>query len=468
MRTYQPFYGRVIAVVDQTTTVGVDLLPENAIAGTVTDGLRTPVAGAWIEAALDFQDGRPPERSSARSEDDGTFRVGSLGEGPYELRVRCEGFAERTVPGVEVNRTVPIVLERLGAVAGWVLTAETGAPIPQYRLQLVAAGRGREDQRRGGPEGQGGPGGFGGRGGRERRDINDPSGAFLIENLAPGEYELQVSAEGHSSAALPVTIAEGLLTDGVRVFLHSGLVLAGIVTSEVGNAPVPNAQIFLVPNSRQETGGSADGSGADGSGADGRGGGAGGAADRRAERRDQMAERRVTRTERTEQDQSASAQMAQAAIAAATRGGNALATSDEAGAFELKDVPDGRYVLVVRHEALVTGTRDVEIAEGRFENPVRIVLRRGEALQGTVALADGSAAAGAIVSVRDSAGVSKTARVDASGGYVIQGLSRGPYRLSIRGSGLRSSAVEIQVKAGDNRFDYRQDREQVEPASGRG
>jgi hypothetical protein len=140
------------------------------------------------------------------------------------------------------------------------------------------------------------------------------------------------------------------------------------------------------------------------------------------------------------------------------RGGNSIATTDETGTFELRDVPEGNYLVVVQHQDLVPATKRVEIREGRFENPFRILLDRGESLTGKVELSNGQPAAGAAVMVRDAAGLTKRATTDGSGRYVIRGLSKGPHSFSVRGSeNLRSPTLNVTVKAGTNELDYRQE-----------
>lgn len=435
-RGFQPHFARVDASDETVSTVAADLLPENAIAGAVKDRMGLPVAGAAIEVFREAEGGWPRERSFARSEDDGSFRAGGLGDADYAVRVRCEGFAERTFERVAANSRLDVVLDRLGGVSGWAVTAETGAPIPRFAAEL----------RQPGAEGRGRP--QGGRpDGRLRRTFDDPAGAFLFEDVPPGEYDLQVSASGHSSVLARVTVREGLVTQGLRVELPAGLVLVGFVTTDGGAVPVAGARVFLVPGARA-------GRGQPGT-EEGTAGARGGREQRRAAFEERRAERRGGGGERAETE-AAPAGIPGTAIAAAIRGGNPIAVSDETGRFELRDVPEGTYVLVVDHEALLPGTRDVDLREGRFENPVGIVLKRGESLAGTIRLQDGGAAAGAVVFVRDASGLTRRGVADGAGRYAIEGLAVGTHTFFVRGPGeLRSARAEIAIRKGSNRADYR-------------
>ena len=436
-RGFQPYFARVDAADETVSTVAADLAPENVLAGTVKDRTGLPVAGAAIEVFREAEGGWPRERSFARTEGDGSFRAGGLGDSDYAVRVRCEGFAERTFERVAANSQFDVVLDRLGGVSGWAVTAETGAPIPRFSAELRQPGA----EARGRPQG-------GRPDGRLRRTFDDPAGAFVFEDVPPGEYDLQVSASGHSSVLVRVAVREGMVTQGLRVELPAGLVLVGLVTTDGGAVPVAGARVFLVPGARAARGQASEAaSGSEGARA--------GRDERRAAFEERRAERRGGGGDRA-RPQVAAAQIASAAIAAAIRGGNAAAVSDETGRFELRDVPEGTYVLAVDHEALVPGTRDVDLGEGRFENPVRIVLKRGESLSGRIRLADGGAAAGAVVFVRDASGLTKRAVADGAGRYGIGGLTVGRYAFFVRGPGeLRSPRAEIAIRSGGNEADYR-------------
>ena len=94
---------------------------------------------------------------------------------------------------------------------------------------------------------------------------------------------------------------------------------------------------------------------------------------------------------------------------------------------------------------------------------MRVDLDRGEELTGSIELADGSAAAGATVAMRDQTGIMKRTQADASGRYRLQGLLPGTYSFSVRvdrarslpNQQPRSAPVQLQIEEGENRYDHR-------------
>jgi hypothetical protein len=144
--------------------------------------------------------------------------------------------------------------------------------------------------------------------------------------------------------------------------------------------------------------------------------------------------------------------------------------STTAGAFTLSSLPAGDYRLAVRqwmttawaNVPTIAGFRPtldelatlpiVQVPAGSITT-TEIVLPRLASIAGTVTSgADGSAVAGASVSVRNEAsGRGGFATTDAAGGYAIEGLTAGSYRLSVNADGGFApfeSAELIVVEAG--------------------
>ncbi|MBI4602549.1 MAG: carboxypeptidase regulatory-like domain-containing protein [Planctomycetes bacterium] len=443
---YQPLDSRTAVVEDQGASLTVRLLPENVIAGRVLESSGAPVQGAAVQAV---PPGQPFGGQGAQSDAQGAFRVGSLGPGPYSLNVRAEGYARKSLPQVEVNAPVEITLVRLGGIAGRVVAVETGMPVTRFQVRMrtdarPSQGEG-EDRRRG-------PGSFfegRGRGG-ERRGFDDPLGAFAWSGIDPGSYLLEVAAEGHTGAEVRVQVDEGLVTEGIEVQLIEGLSVSGQVVTKGTALPVEGASIYLLPLSerRAEEGDERT------------------MRERREERRYARRERLEDRREREPGEgrlrgegsvEAAAAELASAALKAALRGGSSLAVTDGAGAFQLREVPLGRYVLVANHEAFVPAR--VEVAIGDVARSVRVELAEGEELTGSVSLPDGSGAAGAVVMVRDKSGTVKRAQADAAGRYAVRGLAPGSYTFSVRtsqtGRSVASGSVDLAIEKGTNRYDHK-------------
>jgi protocatechuate 3,4-dioxygenase beta subunit len=422
VKACQPFSAAVSILADQTSSLTAQLLPENAITGVLEDRSGAAVAGARVEAlAKAPEPGRPRSPSEARTDENGAFRVGGLGEGPYPVRFRKEGFAELTLASVEVNTDVRPVLERLGGISGHVLVAETGQPVTQFSVRL------KEDREAGMR--------------RDPKGFSDPEGAFLLANLPPGSYLIQVTGEDLWGAEVRVNVEDGRVTEGVEVQLVEGLSILGAVVEKGTMAPVSGVEIFLLPLKERARNPADDAPKRE------RG------EERRADRERIMAERRAGRPAADKVD--AEAALAGLLLKAASQGGNVLAVTDEAGGFQLKDVPPGRYVLVASHDAFVPGRQNIMIGEDRITRAVRIELEKGESLSGTLSLPDNSLVAGAMVSLRDSTGLVKKAQSDGRGKYLVQGLVPGSYLFSVRtGSTEKSGPFEVKIRAGSNRLDY--------------
>jgi hypothetical protein len=234
-------------------------------------------------------------------------------------------------------------------------------------------------------------------------------------------------------------VDEGTVTEGLQVRLAEGIALVGQVFLKGTQSPVAGAEVFLLPLAEGGGDTASDGTARKDAG------------DRRKEREERRTSRREGDTVRPE---AAAAQEAAALLRASMRSG-ALERTDDAGGFQLKEVPAGRYVLVVNHVELVPARLQIEVAAdiARF---VRVDLDRGEELSGAVELADGSAAAGATVALRDANGIMKRATADAAGRYRLGGLIPGTYSFIVRADrASRSSPVQLQIEKGENRYDYR-------------
>jgi protocatechuate 3,4-dioxygenase beta subunit len=483
-RGFQPWSESVTLVEEQSTTVMLRLLPENAIAGRVRDGLGYAVAGAAVRATLELEAGRR-EESFSRTEADGSFRLGILGQGPYDLRVERRGYSEKRLEKVEVNTSVDVLLAKLGSIGGWVRGAESGVPVTLFQARARPASEAREVAARG-PEGEqgagpggrgggrfggpggpggfgagpggsggggfGGPGGFGNRGdfrqgrggggppgrGRDWSYFEDPAGAFLIENLAPGDYLLEVLAPGYSGLAAPVRIAEGEVQDGLQVLLLEGLSVAGTVLEQRSGLPVPAASVYLLAagegqerSERRQT------------------------PEERAERRRQALQaRQEAQNERSRQDERSQ----RAAIAKLQEVGlsksNAIDT-DETGFFRWPELPPGRYALIVQHDEYLPYVESLEVRDDRLLADLSIRLSRGEELTGKVTFGKRAAARGVMLVIDDGQGLSKTAVTDENGRYRVSGLLAGNYSFRARPQGgSLTAAVSVTIKRGKNELDY--------------
>lgn len=164
-----------------------------------------------------------PQRFTRRA--DGTFTVGGIGPGTYDVTVEAKGYGPRTEREVEVprggRRGLVIMLEAESAVHGQVADLRTGAPLPGA-LVRVAGGGSVADMM--------------------LEFVRPPSvaradaqGAFRLGGLAAGPLKLSVEAPGHRPLGLPdIVLGGGEDRDLGLLRLSTGAAVWGKVSDERG------------------------------------------------------------------------------------------------------------------------------------------------------------------------------------------------------------------------------------------
>jgi hypothetical protein len=459
---FQPWRRRDVAVgEDQTAEIAIQLLPENTIPGFVLDSTGAPVAGARLRASpvgdgqaagdavlafaggggrFNFQGG---DSSRASSQADGSFKLGTLAEGPYRIQVSADGFADQTVDSAEVNRSLEVRMVAQGAIEGVVMVGETGEPVTRFTVLLQRdRGRGRSGgsgddggAAPGGGFGGGGPGGAfgggpgggpgggfgGGRGGGGRRgrstDFEDAGGAFRLPDIDPGSYLVRVTAEDLSPREVTVRVNEGKAS-AIRVVLYEGIVITGTVTDQSTNQPLEGAEVMVLSAPEDENPAPA------------------------AAPTGRLARLNSSGPSRTPDLSGGPAPQVGRPV-------TQTVLSDTAGAFAIREVPAGKYVLVVNHPDFVIGQQPFEIKAEGLTRDLRIAVSPGEELSGTITLADGTAGASVMVSMRDAQGLEKRSMADGIGRYLVRGLKPGPYTLSVQSQGS-PYREQLQIKKGEN------------------
>lgn len=459
-RGYQHFYAQSPARDEEITLVVASLLPENVITGRVLSSLTgEPVSGAEVTGYRETPDRTQAaavsrseqenrwrtrqESSGTRSSADGSFRLGGLAASTYTLRVRARGFVESRQERVQVNRDVDLAIDPLGGLAGWVRALETGLPITAFRLRLREKETSAADETaQGDPRefGQGrGRGGFDrGRFGDRWRSFEDAEGAFLVDNLQPGAYDLEVVAEGFTGSRSTVKIQSGATTEGIVVSLEEGLSVSGTVMGKGTSTPLAGAAVYLLPLVTEQAVG-----------------------DEEARRDRGPGGRRGMDRQRRGGDRSrqpSPEEEAKLAFAALERTGarSQGQTTTADGAFKIPEVPEGRYELVVDHESYVPLRRIVDVTNLALTDYL-LQMDPGENLSGTVTLEGHESGGGCTVIVQTADGYSKRTETDAKGRYRLTGLVPGQYTLVVRRGDeviVQGRAVTVAAKK-SNRFDYR-------------
>ena len=190
-----------------------------AIRGRVRAGNGRPVARAAL--AVTDADGRQSGR--AVSHDDGCFTIGVPRPGSYLLIGSADGYRPHAVTVTVDGRPaeVAVTLEGLNGVAGTVLDAVGGAPVPDADATIT------DDEGRSAAAGP-----------------VAPDGGFRLTVPGPGTYTLEVRAPGHLPYRAEIRVPDGeppwcdvRLTPGARV--------GGTVRGRAG-VPVREARVTLI------------------------------------------------------------------------------------------------------------------------------------------------------------------------------------------------------------------------------
>jgi protocatechuate 3,4-dioxygenase beta subunit len=207
-----------IAVLEYSKThATLTLEREHVIRGVVVDSFGSPVPGVAVSAYLSgaIEEPLDRKRSHVQSDAEGRFELRGLGDGPYDLWLDHEGFPIKTAVRVAVDTSPRLVLERYGHVVGTVGTA-SGTPVTSFAVLLfrrgpiqvpsveqgaailLDAGLGERDKTQ-----------TAARDASAERRYESEAGAFELE-AAPGEYVLEVTADGFLPARIDVQIEEGV------------------------------------------------------------------------------------------------------------------------------------------------------------------------------------------------------------------------------------------------------------------
>lgn len=199
------------------------------LTGRVVNHLGAPVPGAQIALSrMVLPLAEPVQRWTADCDANGVFNCRSLLPGTYSLRVRSgpDGWWHRqgsiSVPALDVQ----IMLPEGGRLAGVVLDAKTGSPVPRYAVSV----RGMQ---------------------QAPQQVHRSDGVFALEGLPPGRKTLLVEAPGYAPVLFgPCDVVAGGTSETVTVRVGRGGTLRGRVLSAADRQPVVAAAVEVrgLPN----------------------------------------------------------------------------------------------------------------------------------------------------------------------------------------------------------------------------
>jgi hypothetical protein len=208
------------------------------IRGLVLDGGKQPLPGVTVEAGPERlgprrRDG--PDGARAVTGGDGVFLIEGLRAESYTLWADQPGYGGVERPGVAPGgEAITLQLKKEAVLAGKVVSADD-APVPASTVVVVPPTRGGETD-----------------GARFRRATGpgvaatfaDQAGAFRIEGLAPGNYDLVATAPDGSAGRLAgVTVAEGDTKRGLRVQVEGPMTVVGRVADASTGQPLAGIQV---------------------------------------------------------------------------------------------------------------------------------------------------------------------------------------------------------------------------------
>jgi protocatechuate 3,4-dioxygenase beta subunit len=356
----------------------------HSLEGVVTDAGGRPVEGARVNAVTGDGFGRVAALmrgdSDATTGGDGRFAIRGLTPGVYEVSVEADGFAPKSLAGIDPATSPPLefMLSSSARVSGTVRLKGSGAPASGVKVQLVPW--------------------WGEDNALPAFDLPDvenkaaEEGAFVIEDVEPGQYRVAARGEGTTRAfSAPITIAEGANVDGVFVEVERGAVLSGRVVDAATGAPVPDAEVVCFQPSEPANAPLAAPPG-----------------------------RRVRMTSRI-------GALPRLAFDPFRRNAG-RAKCDAEGRFRIEHLSAGGYVLDASHADYATArTEEIEVAAAEVKDGAEVRLGRGGTVEGLVTGIDGKPRAGDRVDVesRSVEGVTRSALCDANGWYRIEHVPAG-------------------------------------------
>jgi protocatechuate 3,4-dioxygenase beta subunit len=226
-----------------TTDLLLELEGLSGLSGRVVDLAGEPLDSFSVSATLEgtgavFGIGAEEVSGSFKETESGSFELKGLRPGTWKVVARAEAFAsseaqELVLPLSTDAEPLLFALAPAASCTGRVFDP-LGQPISGARVTLETTIGDRVKVARGG-----GP----------PETYSDPEGKFRLEGLQPGASELVAYLEGYaSSAAAPVQLTSGVLTEGVELVLRVGGVLTGEVLKEGEPAAGMSVIVQLMPS----------------------------------------------------------------------------------------------------------------------------------------------------------------------------------------------------------------------------
>lgn len=229
--------GLKIAKKEDELFVAITMRKGGVISGRVADDQNRPIGGARVELRPknmwenQWGDEYAPDGTPISAEKnlkvlgtdgDGAFSFDNLTEGKYDLRVEAKGWSTGFKGDVALSRggrveAIQFTLEKGEPLKGYVVDAEE-KPVSGVRLYVSTKN------------------GFG-------QAVSGPDGAFQIETIPKGPYDVNVNAVGYATLNLRKQMPEG--ERGLRIVIKKQGVLRGKVIDVATKKPIAGAWLSL-------------------------------------------------------------------------------------------------------------------------------------------------------------------------------------------------------------------------------
>jgi hypothetical protein len=204
-----------------------------ALSGRVVDDAGSPVPGVHVSLG-GFSPGKGAQQFDATSGDDGSFNLGHVPQGAFNLTVNHDKHAPYTKPGVSPDSgPLEIVLQRAATVRGTVVARTDGSPIAGAIVRLdPLSGDGGIARLMAGQV----PGAL-----PSAKTSDD--GAFVLEKVPPGRARLRAEANRLAPGlSKEIEMAPASDTGDVTIALSRGGTLSGVVLGPDGK-PIADAVV---------------------------------------------------------------------------------------------------------------------------------------------------------------------------------------------------------------------------------
>ncbi|MHC4941455.1 MAG: carboxypeptidase regulatory-like domain-containing protein [Planctomycetota bacterium] len=340
----------------------------SCISGVVMNEEGIPIPGARVQASLAEDPSRWAEVLAdqlnpieAQTDLVGRFTLFGLEQSPYEITATAGQYAPAEGTCQAGMQECTLTLVRTGGIQGVVRAKSDGRPVPQYLL-LLEPNSGRSSSW------------FDPLAMRHRKPyrIQEPSGRFVVEDIAPGIYDLSILARGLGRLSMErIEIEPGSMVQDLEVLLEGTASVVGRIFDAETLEPIEGASI-------------ARSSGMEG--------------------------------------------LIQGTL------GEDMIYSDVQGCFRLDGLSTVAPRMIVSHSRyLDTSLEDLVLKEGEVFEGLEILMHRGGVIKGRVMTSDSlpEPVRGVHILISNMTGQKvKVVTTDRSGHYEVHGLSKGPYSVT--------------------------------------